>query len=1004
MLEVDGSLTSSRCAVTGEGRCTFGVASPVPSLRSTARNRGQAVVLSLHAMTDDVLIGREPELAEIETALAAARTAGGALLLVAGEAGVGKTRLASEALAGSGLRFLKGEAVQGVTPPYGPLVGALRSFLRREPEGLSDCGPLSRYLALILPELGPAEEQGDRTTLFEAVRCAFETIARRGPTAMLLDDLQWADDATLELLQALTRDLQQQPLLILGVYRSDELPRGHPVRRLRTELRRAGLLREVVVESFRPDQTAALAARVLERDISPLLATAIHDRTQGIPFFVEEFAGALAASGLLQTSEARLSLPPQMDLPMPETVRDAVLFRAERLSREAREALGVAAVVGHRFELELVLDLVGERAIEEALESGFVEEIEPGWGAFRHALTREAVYDAVTWTRRRSLHAEVAARLEAAGASPLRIAEHWLAGQQPARARPALLASAELSSTLYAHRDAARSLQRAIELWPKGDDERARLGVLDRLGECAELSGDFGEAARAWREAAEGYTRDGELAELATTQRRLAALFELQCAWEAALAAREAAAEAFRANGQPGEAAAERIAAAGNLQSAGSLARAHELIVAATDEAHRAGRLDLKARALGLEGLIHAREGDPKTGLDSARAGLSLALAENLIEPVAELYEKVGMILDLGGHQSGAIDAFTTALDFCHTHAVSGRAQVCLGCLAYVLRKTGEWDRALRICRDVIGGDEAPRNARCAVIGELGLIYALRGDTKRSRAPLTEAFALAQRTTFMILKLDAGWGLARLDEQQNDDESAMQRCRLLLEFAQEGEDSHYPVPALRWAASFFARRRAESDAAACAELLGRIGGRTGNLEALAAIAHALGELALLDGDAGRAVGHFDRALELLHELELPLDRAETQLRAGIALAAAGEREAAVERLTSGYRTARKLGARPLAGDARSELAKLGEDVDRRVGRLAEGRVEHGGLTRRELEVVRLVAVGRTNREIARELFLSPRTVDMHVRNILTKLGCRSRTDATRKAAALGLLA
>ena len=171
---------------------------------------------------------------------------------------------------------------------------------------------------------------------------------------------------------------------------------------------------------------------------------------------------------------------------------------------------------------------------------------------------------------------------------------------------------------------------------------------------------------------------------------------------------------------------------------------------------------NLKARALGLEGLVRARMGDFEAGLDSARAGLSLALAENLIEPAAETYEKVGMVLDLGADHGGAIDAFTTAFDFCQTHGVSGRAKVCLGCLAYVLRKTGEWDRVIEIYREVVAAGEAPRNARCAAIGEFGLVHVLRGDTKRAQAPLAEASALAHQTGFMIMKLESACGLAAL--------------------------------------------------------------------------------------------------------------------------------------------------------------------------------------------------------------------------------------------------
>ena len=152
-----------------------------------------------------------------------------------------------------------------------------------------------------------------------------------------------------------------------------------------------------------------------------------------------------------------------------------------------------------------------------------------------------------------------------------------------------------------------------------------------------------------------------------------------------------------------------------------------------------------------------------------------------------------------------------------------------------------------------------------------------------------------------------------------------------------------------------------------------------------------------------AARQFTHALDLVGDLTVPYERAETELRAAVALAAAGERGLAIERLTAVYRAARRLGARPLATAAAEELARLGEKVERRLGRRAAGELEHAGLSRREVEVLRLVSVGRTNREIAQELFLSPRTVDMHVRNVLTKLGCRSRTEATRRAVELGLL-
>jgi DNA-binding NarL/FixJ family response regulator len=169
------------------------------------------------------------------------------------------------------------------------------------------------------------------------------------------------------------------------------------------------------------------------------------------------------------------------------------------------------------------------------------------------------------------------------------------------------------------------------------------------------------------------------------------------------------------------------------------------------------------------------------------------------------------------------------------------------------------------------------------------------------------------------------------------------------------------------------------------------------------LAHVLGEVALVEGKPASASEQFGQALEHLAEIEAPFERALTQARAGTALIAAGERELGVERLTSAYRTFRKLGARPFANRIAADLEAAGEQVDKRLGRRAARELEHGGLTRRELEILRLVAVGRTNREIAHQLFLSRRTVDMHVRNMLAKLGCRSRTAATTKAHELGLL-
>src|SRR5262245_12731073 len=165
------------------------------------------------------LVGRRAERERLGHALDEARMGAGSLVLIAGEAGVGKSRLAEEAAAAAGVTAIWGRTSHVGGPPYAPIVAALRAYLRANPGGLDECGSLRAHLALILPELGNPAPTTDRATLFEAVRRAFEQVAHT-PHVVVLDDLQWSDDATLDLLAALAEPLTNLPLVILAAYRS----------------------------------------------------------------------------------------------------------------------------------------------------------------------------------------------------------------------------------------------------------------------------------------------------------------------------------------------------------------------------------------------------------------------------------------------------------------------------------------------------------------------------------------------------------------------------------------------------------------------------------------------------------------------------------------------------------------------------------------------------------------------------------------------------------------
>jgi DNA-binding NarL/FixJ family response regulator len=952
----------------------------------------------------DELIGRGHEQAALTEAIAAAASGHGGVILVVGEAGVGKSRVARAALATSGFRVLAGSAGPGGTSPYAPVVAALRSYLRTVPDGLRDAGPLAAHLALLLPELGPPPAQSDFPTLVEALRAALVEMGRVQPTAVFLDDLHWADAASLELLPALARELAGEPVALIGAYRSDDLPRGHPLRRVRTELRREGRLREVVIDPLDRAETAALAARVLGGPLGSRLAALLYHRTQGLPFFIEELAAALVDSHRLTEGPGGWALADAGEAPIPDTLRDAVLLRADGLSDAGREALEVAAVLGLDIDLDLVETLLGTGVgLTELLECGLLIEGVPGRAVFRHALAREAVYGEAPWPRRRPHHPTMATALAARGTAPAIIAEHWLAGREFEQGRRSLLAAAEASCAVHAYRDAARALQRALELWPEDSPEGERLAALDQLGACAQRAGDLAAAVRAWDEATTGFRAARELRATAEAERRLAGVLELQGQWDRALAARQGAIMAFAAASLPGEAAAERLTLAAHLQGACRFHDALPLLLAAAEEATQAVRTDLLARSLGLEGTIRSQLGEGEAGLTLVRRGLSLALEHDLAGPAAEIYYLLASALEYAADYRGAREAYQEAYAFCEAGHLSEMGQACLACLGWVLWTTGEWDRAVPLCEEIRAASDAPHTAVGLAADVLGHIYAARGDVRRARPLLLEGLAWGKRYEYASTEFGCSWMLARIEILQGAVESAVTRSLAALARWAETEDRYYAVQYLRWSATFFAEQGRRADVGACANALARIAAETGNPEVLAALSHALGEAALLDGDAAQAADHFSRALEVLRSVDVPFERAQIQVRAGVALAASGEREAAVERLTEAYRTASKLGARPLGEEAVRQLVALGEQIERRLGRRAAGQRERAGLTRRELEVVRLVAVGRTNREIGQELFLSARTVEMHVGNVLAKLDCRTRTEVAHKAEQLGLL-
>ncbi len=946
------------------------------------------------------LVGRETESALLAEVLDCARAGKGTLLLLSGEAGVGKTRLAEEAALDSPPLVLRGAATSGITPPYGPIVAALRSYLRDEPEGLADCGPLRSHLALLLPELGEPARESDRSTIFEAVRCAFAHLAGAQPALVILDDLQWSDQATLELLAALASPIREMPIVVIAAYRSDGLPRDHMLRWLRNELRRGGNLEELALEPLDREQTAVLLGELLAEQASSSLLAAIHDRTQGSPFFTEELVAALRARDRFHAGPRGLELADESEVPVPDTVRDAVAISASELSEQAREAAEVAAVADQPFDLGLAAELADRTGLVELTDKGHLVEEEGGRAAFRHALVRDAVYAEVPWLRRRAIHRRLAEALEQRGGTSMEIAAQRRSAGDAAQARVAFVQAVRQSEELHAYRDATKAAREALELWSEGEEDELRVETLERYARCAELAGELTEATKALRELAAICSEGEDSPGFARTQRRLAAVYDLKGERDTAFAARRLAAEAFAANEMPAEAAGERLRMADHQRARAGYSEAIELAEAALEDARAADRLDLGARARGLLGVAQAKGGEFETGLETVRGALALALEHDLTPIAAELYQRLSMVLYDASDYRRAEEALDTALGLCRTGEDVSTELACVTCLVYVLRERGEWSRASELGRELVDSGTAVWVAE----GLVGGIHAFQGKLASARRMLSASRSVSSSVGHYNMFMDATTGLAYVAAAEGAEEEAAEHCRTLLARWEESEDHHYAVWGIRWAAAFFARQGDRERVHACTEALTQMASEAGHGDALAALAQALGEMALLDGDAAAAAEHLSRAVELHRTLAVPFERAQIELRAGVVLAAAGERDQALERLSDAYRTAAKLGARPLASAAAKEVAALGESVAQRLGSRAATKADDVQLTRRELEVLRFVSIGRTNREIAQELFISPRTVDMHVRNLLGKLDCRSRVEASHRAGELGLLA
>jgi DNA-binding CsgD family transcriptional regulator len=853
------------------------------------------------------LLERAQPLEELGRLAAEASSGRGRLVLVGGEAGIGKTALVrrfSETLP-SGVRVLWGSCDPSFLPrPLGPLIDVAEAL----------DGGFNRLL----------DREAPRAQLFAALR----DVLAGSPHVFVVEDVHWADDATLDLLGYLGRRLDSIRSLLVATYRDDEIGPRHPLRVVLGDLATSGAARLTI-----PPLSHEAVRRLAEG--SGLDPHELHRRTGGNPFFVTE---VLAADGTA----------------LPSTLRDAILARAARLSASGRRALEAAAVLGSRFPPALLADMdVDDESFEECPRAGALVR-DAGLVAFRHELSREAILGTLTPAREVELHRKALAARRRRAADPdslATLADHAEAAGDGSAVLEFAPKAARRASALRAHREAAAQYERALR-WSGALPPAERAALYEsRSYECY-LTNQFAEALSARERALDIWREVGHTSKIGESHRWLSRLsWFLGRNEDAERQARQSL--AVLETIAPGPPLAWAYANIAQLHVvAGRSEEAQDWGNRAIALAEQLDEREVLCHALNTVGLARWHYDNDDTGSVLIERSLALALEMQNEDHVSRAYTNLGS-RNYGFRRFGAARRYLGAgLKYAVEHDIESYRLYNLGWLALCDFWEGAYAQATALAEEILRQPRLTAPGRIQPLQVLGRVRARRGEPLVWEV-LDEALALAADTGELqrlspvaAARAEAAWLAGDLARARQEAAPALERAV---------ERDHLSVGELAF-------------------WLWRAGGLR-DAPARAALPYRL----QIQGEARAAA-------EAWQAIGAPYERA-------MALADLDDEDA----LRSALDVFEQLGAAPMADRLRRGLRARGLRNLRSRPR-SSTRANPYGLTARELEVLRLVAEGLRNPEIAERLFVSGRTVDHHVSSLLGKLGARTRSEAAARAA------
>ncbi len=718
--------------------------------------------------------GRGTELDRLRKALAGVEGGRGGTIAISGEAGAGKTRLAAEFASKAerdGVRLLRGRGDRGgISAPLAMWSEAIRSFARDAPAPLlykaaADCGAeISQLVPELRSRLGPGadappEGEPSRLRLFEGVLRFLDNLAHESPLVVLLDDVQWADASSLQLLEHVARHLAGRRVLLVLAYRDEPPAEAEATAALVESLSHEHLLERIALPRLDAGTSSQMLLKLLGGRLPASggdLAARLFEKSGGNPRILEEIARALVEEGSLVWTEAGWAPKAGVDLRLPPGVRSIVRRRLSQLDRATVDVLRQASVLGATFTFDalarvssLAPDPLLER-LEEALRLRILEEEGTGSGRSRYVFAdrpvQETLYEEISLVRRARYHADAAralASLVAEGATvpAAELAHHYLLANDYANALEQTLRAADEAVRLFAREEALRQYALAGELLESRPDEKRRAEVLFKVGEQLNVLGRHAEAYRSFREAAETFERLGLRVEAGETHRSIARRIQAQNDPVRALEHLERA-RALLEGGPPSVELARLYDTWGVvLFQAVRIPEASERWRRAIEIASKVGDRKIEASARMMLAAV-AAPGETATvweNLDRALALAREASAWTVIPNVLLL--KAIALLHVRGDGRGALRATEDAIEFArkgrdvlHEKILEG------GMAAYIDWRLGDLGRAEQLAaghREYAAGD--PRRERPTAIAVLAEVALARGDVERAEKLLWEA-------------------------------------------------------------------------------------------------------------------------------------------------------------------------------------------------------------------------------------------------------------------------